>query len=60
VYAGLRDAWRCNGNELARAMLVKLCDWALLLSSHLTEERMPPCCAPSMAASTKCWPMWRP
>jgi len=40
VYAGLRDAWRYTGDEDARAMLVKLADWALLLTSHLTEEQM--------------------
>jgi DUF1680 family protein len=40
VFAGLRDAWRYAGNEDARVMLVKLSDWALTLTSHLTEEQM--------------------
>ncbi len=40
VYAGLRDAHRYAGNAEARAMLVALSDWALRLSSHLSEEQM--------------------
>jgi len=40
VYAGLRDAYKYAGNEDARAMLVALSDWALALSSHLTDEQM--------------------
>ncbi|TQK10319.1 hypothetical protein FBX97_0235 [Herbaspirillum sp. SJZ107] len=40
VYAGLRDAWRYAGNEDAKAMLVALSDWALRLTSHLSEEQM--------------------
>jgi DUF1680 family protein len=40
VFAGLRDAWRYAGNDDARAMLVKLSDWALALTSHLSEEQM--------------------
>ena len=40
IYAGLRDAWKYAGNEEARAMLIALSDWALRLSSHLSEEQM--------------------
>lgn len=40
VYAGLRDAWRYAGNEDARAMLLALSDWALRLTSHLSEAQM--------------------
>jgi DUF1680 family protein len=40
VYAGLRDAYRYGGNEDARAMLIALSDWALALTSHLSEEQM--------------------
>ena len=40
IYAGLRDAWRHGGNEDARIMLVALSDWALRLTSHLSEEQM--------------------
>ncbi len=40
VYAGLRDAHRYAGNPDARAMLVALSDWALRLSTRLSEEQM--------------------
>ena len=40
VYAGLRDAWRYAGNDEARAMLVQLSDWALGLTSRLSEQQM--------------------
>jgi DUF1680 family protein len=40
TYAGLYDAWRLAGNADARAMLVKLADWALALSAHLSPEQM--------------------
>jgi DUF1680 family protein len=40
TYAGLRDAYRYGGSEDARAMLVKLSDWALRLTSHLSDAQM--------------------
>jgi DUF1680 family protein len=40
IYAGLRDAYRYGGNEDARAMLIALSDWALRLTSHLSDEQM--------------------
>jgi len=40
TFAGLRDAYRYAGNQDAKAMLVALSDWALRLSSHLSEEQM--------------------
>lgn len=40
VFAGLRDAYRHAGNEDARAMLIALSDWALRLTSHLSDEQM--------------------
>jgi DUF1680 family protein len=40
VYAGLRDAYRYADNEDARTMLVALSDWALRLSSHLSDAQM--------------------
>ena len=40
IYAGLRDVWRYAGNEDAKAMLIALSDWALRLTSHLTDEQM--------------------
>jgi len=40
LYAGLRDAWKYAHNEQARQMLIALSDWALELSTHLSEEQM--------------------
>jgi len=40
VYAGLRDAHRYAGSEDARAMLVSLSDWALKLTSALSDDQM--------------------
>ncbi|MBD8531064.1 MULTISPECIES: glycoside hydrolase family 127 protein [unclassified Massilia] len=40
VYAGLLDAWVHTGNEDARAMLVKLSDWALRLTAQLSDAQM--------------------
>jgi DUF1680 family protein len=40
TYAGLRDAYHYAGNEDARAMLIALCDWALRLTRHLSDEQM--------------------
>lgn len=40
LFAGLRDAYRYAGNEDARAMLVKLSDWALRLTGHLDDAQM--------------------
>jgi DUF1680 family protein len=40
VYAGLRDAYQYGGNSDARDMLIALSDWALELTSHLSEAQM--------------------
>jgi len=40
VYAGLRDAWHYAGNEDAKAMLIAMSDWALRLTSHLSDAQM--------------------
>lgn len=40
VFAGLRDAYRYAGNDDARVMLIALSDWALRLTSHLSDEQM--------------------
>lgn len=40
TYAGLRDAYLFAGSEDAKAMLVKLSDWAVKLTAGLTEEQM--------------------
>ncbi len=36
TYAGLRDAWQVCGSQQARDVLLKLCDWALRITAHLT------------------------
>ncbi|MBN1377818.1 MAG: glycoside hydrolase family 127 protein [Gammaproteobacteria bacterium] len=40
VYAGLRDAYIHAGIKEARDILVKLADWSMGLTSHLTDEQM--------------------
>lgn len=40
TFAGLRDAYYYTGNEDAKAMLIKLSDWTLSLTSHLNDEQM--------------------
>lgn len=40
MYAGLRDAWLYAGNEDAKEMFLNFCDWALDLTSGLTDEQM--------------------
>lgn len=39
TYAGLRDAWVYTGNEDARNMFLKFCDWAIAITSSLTDEQ---------------------
>lgn len=40
MYAGLRDAWVYCGNEKARVLFLGFCDWAVNLTSNLTDEQM--------------------
>ena len=40
VFAGLRDAYLYTGSQQARSTLVALSDWALELTSHLSEAQM--------------------
>ncbi len=40
MYAGLRDAWFYTGNEDAKDMFLKFCDWAIDLTSGLSDEQM--------------------
>lgn len=40
LYAGLRDAWAYTGNEEAKALFLKLCDWAIDITSALSDEQM--------------------
>lgn len=40
MYAGLRDAWAYTGNEDARILFLKFCDWAINITSALSDEKM--------------------
>ena len=40
MYAGLRDAWLYTGNEEAKTMFLKFCDWGISITSALTNEQM--------------------
>ncbi|MGD9557994.1 MAG: beta-L-arabinofuranosidase domain-containing protein [Mangrovibacterium sp.] len=40
MYAGLRDAWAYTGNEEARDIFLKFCDWGIHITSALTDEQM--------------------
>lgn len=40
MFAGLRDAWLHAGNADAKAMLVRLSDWALRLTTPLSDAQM--------------------
>jgi DUF1680 family protein len=40
LYAGLRDAWLYAGNEEAKSMFLKYCDWAINLTSGLSDAQM--------------------
>lgn len=40
MYAGLRDAWIYCGNEDAKALYLGFCDWALFITSKLSDEQM--------------------
>ncbi len=40
MYAGLRDAWAYTGNEDAKAIFLKFCDWGINITSGLSDEQM--------------------
>jgi len=40
MYAGLRDAWLYAGNEEAKTIFLHFCDWAINLTSGLTDPQM--------------------
>lgn len=40
MYAGLRDVWVYTGNEEAKKIFLKFCDWAINLTSALSNEQM--------------------
>lgn len=40
TYAGLRDAWLYAGNQTAKDVFLKFCDWGIDISSALSDEKM--------------------
>ena len=40
MYAGLRDAWLYCGNEQAKNLFLKFCDWAVDITADLNDEQM--------------------
>ncbi|HLP14776.1 MAG TPA: beta-L-arabinofuranosidase domain-containing protein [Bacteroidota bacterium] len=40
MFAGLRDAWMYGGSDEARRMFLAYCDWAIALTSGLSDEQM--------------------
>lgn len=40
MYAGLRDAWLYCGNEQAKNLFLKFCDWAMDITRDLNDEQM--------------------
>lgn len=40
TYAGLRDAWVYAGNETAREVFLKFCDWGIGLIANLTDDQV--------------------
>ena len=40
MYAGLRDTWLYCGNEQAKNLFLKFCDWAVDITTDLSDEQM--------------------
>ena len=40
MYAGLRDAWMYGGNEDAKTIFLKFCDWGIDITSGLIDAQM--------------------
>ena len=40
LYSGLRDAWLYAGNEDAKDIFLKFCDWGINITANLSEEQM--------------------
>jgi len=40
MYAGLRDAWLYAGDEEAKNLFLKFCDWGINITSALTDSQM--------------------
>ena len=39
MYAGLRDSWVYSGDEAAKPIFLKFCDWAINITASLTEAQ---------------------
>jgi uncharacterized protein len=40
MFSGLRDVWLYAGNETAKEMFLKLCDWGINTCDHLSDSQM--------------------
>jgi len=40
TYAGLRDAWLYTGNEKAKKMLIRFCDWMIELTKPFNDQQI--------------------
>lgn len=40
MYAGLRDAWAYTGNQNAKEIFLRFCDWAINITAALTDAEM--------------------
>jgi uncharacterized protein len=40
MYAGLRDAWLYTGNDDAKKMFLKFCDWGIAITAALSDSQM--------------------
>lgn len=40
MYVGLRDAWLYCGNEQAKSLFLQFCNWAIHITSGLSDEQM--------------------
>jgi DUF1680 family protein len=40
MYAGLRDVWLYTGNEEAKSIFLKFCDWAINITANLSDKQM--------------------
>jgi DUF1680 family protein len=40
MYAGLRDAWAYTGNEEAKVIFLKFCDWGIDITTALSDTQM--------------------
>ena len=40
MYAGLRDAWLYAGNEDAKKIFLRFCDWGISITAGLSDEQM--------------------